>query len=100
MMRPCRPMRTSSPAAGSKDACGGVSGGTAADEILQPRTGVNDLVGRATEPLRQRLVDEEEAAGTIDGIEADRRIVEEVDDDRLLAPRGDGFRPHWLCAAE
>src|SRR6185437_16640422 len=69
----------------------------AIEEILQPGAAMDDLIGSAAEPLRQRLVDEEEAAGAVDRIEADRRVVEEVDelvllvaDDLLhLVPGGD-----------
>ncbi len=47
---------------------------------MQPRIAGEDLLGCATEPLGQGVIDEEKAAGAVDRIKADRCVVDEVDE--------------------
>src|SRR5207302_1960114 len=75
----------------------GLRGWRLGEEIMQPRLPADDLLRGATEPFRQRVVDELKTPGAVDRIKADRRVVDEIDklvalvaDHRLhLMARGD-----------
>ena len=76
---------------------GGLVGRRRRQEIMQPRAACDDFRRCAAEPLRERLIDEQKPAVAIDRVEADRRVIEKIDelvalvvDHRLhLVPRGD-----------
>src|SRR5215471_9230898 len=50
------------------------------EELGEPDITADQLGRRRAEPARQRRVDEQKSAVPIDRIEADRRLVEEVDE--------------------
>src|SRR5579883_3065115 len=56
----------------------------AREEVLEPRTAIDEIARRHPQPIGERLVDEEEAAVAIDGVEAGRRMVEEIGELHLL----------------
>src|SRR5579883_2480622 len=56
----------------------------AREEVLEPRTAIDEIARRHPQPIGERLVDEEESAIAVDGVEAGRRMIEEIGELHLL----------------
>jgi hypothetical protein len=85
-MRPSRLFSTTSPRCASPARPPNGSHGAAPvarrrrEKIVQPDIAADQLGRGRAEPARQRRVDEQEAPVAIDRVEADRRLVEEIDE--------------------
>src|ERR1051325_455541 len=56
------------------------------EEIMQPGSAPDDLLGAAAEPFGQGLIDKQKAAAGLDRVEPDRRVVEEIEELVPLVP--------------
>jgi hypothetical protein len=54
------------------------------DEIAQPEIAPQDFLGREAEPVGKRLVDEQEAAVLVHGVEADGGVFQEIEEGLVL----------------
>src|SRR3954454_14313602 len=72
-------------------------GGREREEVMQPGSTPDDLLGAAAEPFGQGLIDKQKAAAGVDRVESNRGVVEKIEQLVALVPN---HRLHFMAGGD